>query len=40
MALTIFYETDSDYYASTFMNETVEVVDNARVWDFQMWAVW
>ena len=40
MALTIFYETDSDYYASTFMNETVEVVDNARVWDFQMWVVW
>ena len=36
LALTIFYETDSDYYASTFLNETIEVVDHSRVMDFQM----
>lgn len=37
MALTIFYETDSDYYASTFYNETVEVVDKTSVWDIRMY---
>ena len=36
MALTIFYETDSDYYATTFFNETVEVVDHSSVWDIRM----
>ena len=40
LALTIFYETDSDYYASTFLNETIEVVDHSRVMDFQMCVVW
>ncbi|KAK8796345.1 hypothetical protein WA171_004306 [Blastocystis sp. BT1] len=36
MALTIFYETDSDYYATTFFNETVEVVDHSSVWDIRL----
>ena len=36
MALTIFYETDSDYYATTFYNETVEVVDHSSVWDIRL----
>ena len=36
MALTIFYETDSDYYATTFYNKTVEVVDKSSVWDIRM----
>ena len=36
LALTVFYETDSDYYASTFLNETIEVIDNSSVWDVRM----
>lgn len=40
MALTIFYETDSDYYATTFYNETVEVVDHSSVWDIRLWGMW
>lgn len=37
MALTIFYETDSDYYATTFFNETVEVIDHSSVWDIRLY---
>ena len=36
LALTVFYETDSDYYASTFLNETIEVIDKSSVWDVRM----
>ena len=36
LALTIFYETDTDYYASTFVNETIEVVDHHSVWDVRL----
>ena len=36
LALTVFYETDSDYYASTFLNETIEVGDKSSVWDVRM----
>ena len=37
LALTVFYETDSDYYASTFVNETIDVIDNESIWDIRLY---
>lgn len=36
LALTVFYETDSDYYATTFVNETIDVIDHASIWDIRL----
>lgn len=35
MALTLFYETESDNYATTFFNQTVTVVDRSSIFDIE-----